>query len=614
MASLLAHAALPVMVVAAARPFEGKNRRVAIAAAVCSALPDLDMLGIPFEIRATDPQGHRGVSHSLVMAALIALFVAIVWFRSLGLYSRPWRRVAWFLFGAAASHGIVDAMTTNEVGVALFSPFDLGRHFFPVKLLPTCPVGLKEYLGFWGILTIANEVLFLLLPAGIAASFFAGRGEDRRRLVRAALLWLACAALLRVTMGEWFSPTVPRVVRALGDDGAPEDIPHDDLPGRRLVRRWDELRALGVLDRRIAPANPTWSSSFFPSWFGGEAGRWTEGTPALVWRTLVGFPAPTEAEARGWIARASAGDPSASARIATLAPTEKVDLAFGRLDFPATEEGLRLSHNGHPRYWSGRCNGIAGASMKQPEPFRVVDVIGVDGTHVPFHPNDVKALLAVAYDGPETEIVVGGLCAEIGFDVGATCSINPALLVLALANRIAVARQSFLVDALPTIAKQYYAVASARIDVRGDPRPVQGTPIDPKLAGAARSLVDVGIELVLSSTTLKYERANVKDARDPSGTRYERVGVVPVVMRYEATLALGPEGELVGGMWTGDPADGPDDVVVVGGGPKVDAEGKLVSAKHVSWPFVRELARASADGAADAPSLDLRTRCGGACP
>ncbi|HEX7604536.1 MAG TPA: hypothetical protein VF316_23120, partial [Polyangiaceae bacterium] len=176
------------------------------------------------------------------------------------------------------------------------------------------------------------------------------------------------------------------------------------------------------------------------------------------------------------------------------------------------------------------------------------------------------------------------------------------------------AKDTFLIDALPTIAKQYYAVAGARVHLRGEPHPAGGAPIDPTLAPRVASLVDVDIELTLSSTTLAYARANVLDPDSKDGTRYRKVGVVPVVTRYEATLALDASSELIGGRWTGEPADGPDDVLIVRGGPTLTNGDRLTAADEISWPFVRELARASADETAAAPTLDLRTECDGRCP
>ncbi|HEY8077952.1 MAG TPA: hypothetical protein VIF62_27690, partial [Labilithrix sp.] len=388
------------------------------------------------------------------------------------------------------------------------------------------------------------------------------------------------------------------------DAGDPAAIPRDGLPGDRLLARWDELRAAGLLDRALAAPAPPWSSSFFPSWFGGEAGRWSESRPRLVWRTLFGFAPPDRAEARTWIDRAAAGDGAAEQRLFTLAPAEKVDLVYGRLDFPAESQALEHSHNkkGHPRYWSGRCNGVAVAGLAEPEPFRVVDVIGKDGTHVLFHPNDVKSLLAVAYYdiGQKT---LGGGCERVGFDVGATCSMNPAVLVLVAANRLGVAKRSFVIDALPTIAKQFYAVASVTIHVVREPHAPRGEPIEPSLASRVASLVDVEVDVVASSTTLSYARADVAE----DATHYAHVGLVPVVFHYAATLALDANTTLIGGRWTGDPPDGPDLVFFPDRDPLVDDAGMLKAADRIPWAFVRELARASADPRAEHPSLDVRT-------
>jgi hypothetical protein len=331
-----------------------------------------------------------------------------------------------------------------------------------------------------------------------------------------------------------------------------------------------------------------------------------EGAPRLAWRTLFGFSAPTEAKARAWLAAASAGDAAAQQRLFTLAPTEKLDLAFGHFDFPATNQSLARTHNAKPkpRYWSGRCNGIATASLSAPEPFRVVDVIAKDGSHVRFHPNDIKAFLALAYDQPRTMTIIGEVCTTVSFDAPQACSMNPAVLVLTVLDRIGLAKQSFLIDALPTVAKQYYAVASARVHA-GEPRKIGHEPLDATVAAHVATLVDVDIELTLSSTTLPYARANVLDSKSPDGTRYERVGLVPVVMKYSATLALDADTELIGGMWTGDPAEGPDDVLIVSGDPVLVGD-KLANADQIPWPFVQELARASVDEGAEVPTIDLR--------
>ena len=619
MASLLTHAAVP-LIAKGAVPVPGIDRRVTIAAVLLSCWPDLDYATLAFEVRPNEPFGHRGITHSLVVAAVLSLAVTVVGFRGLGLGSRTWWRVAAFLFFAAASHGLLDAVTSGDIGVALFAPLDNKRHFLPLKRIPCCPVGINEYLGYWGIMTIANEILYVILPLALAVSFIRlavadGIGAAARRLRLSGLAWAACLVILRTTMPD-FKPTLPRTMRPINtmQAGMLRDIPVDGLPVGKLTTRLSELSSLGLFDRTLTPAVATWSSSFFPFWFGSEGGRWMDGAPTLTWRTLFGFAAPTEADARQWLLAADHGDTAAQQRLFSLAPTEKLDLVTGRWTFPATGQSLARTHNARPRprYWSGRCNGIANASLNEPEPFRVVDVIGVDGSHVRFHPNDIKSLLAVAYDQTPTMTIVGEVCVTVSFDAPATCSMSPAVLVVALLNRIGLARQSFLIDALPTVAKQYYAIAGARVHA-GTPRRPLGVDMDSALAGKVASLVDVDIELTLSSTTLPYARGNQIDPAFPDGTHYLRVGLAPVVMKYSATLALDDATELIGGEWTGDPADGPDDMFMISGGPLLVGN-RIELANEISWPLVRELAHASVDEGPSMPTVDLRTQCDGRCP
>jgi inner membrane protein len=576
LASLLAHAAIPLI----GRKVMPPSRKLTIAAVALSIWPDSDLLTLAFEIRPNEPLGHRGLSHSLFVACALAAIVTFVWFRD------TWRRTLPFLAIVAASHGLLDAATSGDVGVALFAPLTNARFSLP-KLLPGCPMGLDEYLGRFGMLTLANEMLYVVLPLALVIALLDDEGP-RMRLAIIGGVWLVCAVLLRTTWPESFAASMPRTMTAVTEL---DQIRHDDLPDGALVTRLDRLRALGLFDHALTPATPAWSSSFFPSWFGAESGRWMDGSPRLVWRTLFGMSPPTESDARAWM--------HDDARLFSLAPTEKIDLALGHYDFPATREALSFTHDARPRprYWFGRCNGVSAAATSEPEPFRVVDVISKDGAHVRFHPNDVKALLAVAYSKPRKWTLVGGLCETVAFDPGAACSMNPAVLVIALLNRVGIAKQSIVVDVLPTIANQYYAVASVNVHIASEHAPE--SPLE--LAGKhVTSLVETKIDLVLSSTTLSYARANVRE----DDSHYARVGVVPVPFSYSATLAVA-DGELVGGRWTGNPPDGPDNVVIIEGGPAVDDAGMLMTGKNIPWELVQKLARASADDTQSA-TIDLR--------
>ena len=603
MASVFAHAAIPV-VTRGAVAAEGLERRLLFVGIFCATWADLDLVTLAFEVRPNEIAGHRGLTHSLFVAALVALVASALFFRALRIGSRTWWRVALFLFAMGASHALLDAMTTAQDGVALFWPFDARRHMFPFRLLASCPLGMEEAFGTWGFLTLANEMLYVVLPLALAMTALR-EPERRTRIAVLAAIWALALPALRIGMPRYFRPLEPRRIEPIDTPAAGKlaDVPRDGLPDGALLTRVDDLRARGLLDAELAPAQPMWSSSFFPSWLGSYGGRWTEGAPRLVWRTLVGFSAPTAAQAHAWLAAAARGDAAAERRLFTLAPAEKLDIALAHFDFRAENQALSYTHNmrPRPRYWAGVCGGVAGAAVAHPEPFRVVDVKSETGESVRFHPQDIKALLALSYALPAEAKAIGELCDTIDFDAGATCSMNPAVLVIALLNRLGVAKRSFAIDALPTLAQQYYAVAGARVHV-GSPRPLGREPIDPALAGRVRSLVDVTIDLTLSSTVLPYARGNVVASAD--GTRYARVGVVPVPMHYAATLAVGDDGELVGGVWTGDPPDGPDDIWIASG-PKLLPNGHLELADQIPWPFVRDLARASAEDGPRAAHLEV---------
>ena len=57
-------------------------KRVWVAGAVCSALPDVDALGFRFGIHYGDFWGHRGFTHSLVLAAFLAVAMVLLLFRT----------------------------------------------------------------------------------------------------------------------------------------------------------------------------------------------------------------------------------------------------------------------------------------------------------------------------------------------------------------------------------------------------------------------------------------------------------------------------------------------------------------------------------------------------
>lgn len=144
-------------------------KRVWVIGAACSVLPDLDVIGFRFGIRYGDFWGHRGFTHSLVFAALLAGAVLILGFRRGALGLTPFSMWAYF-FLATASHGLLDAMTDGGLGVAFFSPFDNSRYFLPWTPIRVSPIGPGRFFTHRGFAVLQSELVWIWLPAGLFAA------------------------------------------------------------------------------------------------------------------------------------------------------------------------------------------------------------------------------------------------------------------------------------------------------------------------------------------------------------------------------------------------------------------------------------------------------------
>lgn len=142
--------------------------RIWVAGMLCSAFPDLDVIGFRFGVRYGDFLGHRGFSHSLAFAALLAIVVTIL----LPLRDAPARgrfSIAFYLFLCTASHGLLDAMTNGGLGVAFFAPFDNHRYFLPWRPIQVAPIGMGRFFSTAGLAVLRSELLWVWLPALAAA-------------------------------------------------------------------------------------------------------------------------------------------------------------------------------------------------------------------------------------------------------------------------------------------------------------------------------------------------------------------------------------------------------------------------------------------------------------
>jgi len=112
--------------------------------------------------------GHRGFTHSLLFAALLASIVMFTGFRRVA--SGLTRLPMWvYFFLATASHGFLDAMTDGGLGVAFFSPFDNHRFFLPWTPIRVSPIGVGRFFTDRGLAVLQSELLWICVPAALLA-------------------------------------------------------------------------------------------------------------------------------------------------------------------------------------------------------------------------------------------------------------------------------------------------------------------------------------------------------------------------------------------------------------------------------------------------------------
>jgi inner membrane protein len=136
------------------------NKKLLLAGAVCAMLPDADTLamwmGVPYE----SVFGHRGFTHSIFFAAMVAI-VGILFSKQ----TESKAATALYLFLATLSHPLLDALTSGGLGVAFFSPFSNHRYFFPWRPIRVSHIGVGQFIKHNGLAVLKNEFIWLWLPS-----------------------------------------------------------------------------------------------------------------------------------------------------------------------------------------------------------------------------------------------------------------------------------------------------------------------------------------------------------------------------------------------------------------------------------------------------------------
>ncbi|PJJ59973.1 metal-dependent hydrolase [Hymenobacter chitinivorans] len=133
-------------------------------AAACAVVPDADVVGFKFGVAYASLWGHRGLTHSILAAVVLASSLVLL-ARVLRPKNQPPAGRLWLLlFLATVSHGVLDAMTTGGLGVAFLSPFEQGRYFFGFRPIQVSPIGVKRFAGAAALRVLRSEAIWVGIP------------------------------------------------------------------------------------------------------------------------------------------------------------------------------------------------------------------------------------------------------------------------------------------------------------------------------------------------------------------------------------------------------------------------------------------------------------------
>jgi inner membrane protein len=166
MPSVLTHPAVPLAIAGAYGRLYVPGRLL-LAGVIASVLPDVDSVGLHFGVPYGALFGHRGFSHSLAFALLLAVAAALG-HRYLDASASAAFAVVLL---SAASHGLLDAFTDGGLGIAFFSPVSNHRYFLPWRPLAVSPLGVHRFFSQWGLRVIRSEALWVWLPSSMVALF-----------------------------------------------------------------------------------------------------------------------------------------------------------------------------------------------------------------------------------------------------------------------------------------------------------------------------------------------------------------------------------------------------------------------------------------------------------
>jgi inner membrane protein len=153
----LGHIAVGMAAGRAITPRGQNPTKAMVALSLLSMWPDVDVVGFSLGVPYEAPFGHRGATHSSLVALAIGVLVfAYLRWRQ----SKAPAKTALVATLVALSHGWLDTMTFGGgLGVALLWPFSDHRFWSPIRFIHVAPIGFELFTK-QGIAIMIVELIF----------------------------------------------------------------------------------------------------------------------------------------------------------------------------------------------------------------------------------------------------------------------------------------------------------------------------------------------------------------------------------------------------------------------------------------------------------------------
>lgn len=261
-----------------------------------------------------------------------------------------------------------------------------------------------------------------------------------------------------------------------------------------------------------------WASDYWPRKKGLINLRWNSRNP-------IGFKlvSPTKAEAMMM----------SQDQLATLAPSEKLDILNGDFDYSLVKEVDKIADKG-AAIWHGICNGWSPASVNHNEPTPKT-ITSVDGIKVPFGSSDIKALISYYY-AYHHEVASTRQMGKRCFLFGPGCDddLNAGAFHIVITNELGLRGESMIADVERGRQVWNHAVNEYKTTVLED----NLAPGKDSAKGTYRR--------VRVQTDMTFVQAIKANSWYPTNGTPEHINGV---RNYEYTLDLDINGRIIGGEW-----------------------------------------------------------------